>query len=194
MASPVIFHYNPRETVLHRLDPRLKMLILMTASSVLFFTEGRGLTVFALSALAALYAGRVPPGRLIRGAFPLWIFAVMLFVSRALLTPGLPAGESAFWRALPVTGEGILLGATEALRLVILVFLCHVFICVTPAADIQRAAAFFTGKKAALLIRLSCAMIPDLLDTARGILDALACRGLSFRRRPLHAVMLFGMC
>jgi energy-coupling factor transporter transmembrane protein EcfT len=118
----------------------------------------------------------VSPGRVFRGALPLFFLAALLFVSRAFLTPG---------------KEGRILGLEEAGRLVIVIFLCHVFIRVTSAADIQRASAFFAGKKAALLMRLSFSMIPELLDTGGEILAALSCRGLSFGRRPIRALIVF---
>jgi energy-coupling factor transport system permease protein len=190
MAS-LIFHYSPRETILHRLDPRGKMLILMTASAVLFAAEGRGLTLLALALFPLLAAGGISPLRVFRGALPFFFLAALIFVCRAFLTQGSSPPASILGRAIPVSKEGLVLGLEEAGRLIIIIFLCHTFICVTPTADIQRASAFFAGKKAALLMRLSFAMIPELLDTSAEILAALSCRGLSFRRRPLRGLAAF---
>ncbi|MDR1625498.1 MAG: energy-coupling factor transporter transmembrane protein EcfT [Spirochaetia bacterium] len=189
MAS-LIFHYSPEETTLHRLDPRVKMSILMAASAALFAAEGRGLGLLAPAVPALLAAGRISPFRVFRAAFPLFCLAALVFVCRAFLTPGAPPAQVFGW-PLPLSKKGLVLGLEEALRLVIVIFLCHAFICVTPAADIQRAASFFAGKKAALLMRLSFAMIPELLDTGAEILAALSCRGLSFGRHPLRGLALF---
>ena len=166
----LILRYSPRQTVLHAIDPRLKLFLLMLASSVLFPARGRGLVILALATIAALLAGRIPLARLARETLLAAIPAGLLFVSRAFLTPGTPPGAAAFWKYLPVTTEGLILGTQEAGRLLILFFQCHVFISVTPVSDIQRGAAFFAGKKAALLARLSFAMIPSLLDAAGDIL------------------------
>jgi energy-coupling factor transporter transmembrane protein EcfT len=190
MAS-LIFHYSPKETILHRLDPRVKMFILMAASPALFAIEGRGLGLLALAAFALPAAGRVSPRRMFRGALPFFFLAGLIFVCRAFLTPGTPPRTLMFGWQIPVSREGIVRGLEEAGRLIIIIFVCHAFICVTPAAEIQRAAAFFAGKKAALLMRLSFSMIPEMLDTGEEILAALSCRGLPFARRPLRGIVLF---
>jgi energy-coupling factor transporter transmembrane protein EcfT len=188
-VASLIFHYSPRETRLHRLDPRVKMAILMAASAALFAARGRGLGLLAVAVFALLATGRVSPFRVFRAGLPFFFFAGLIFVCRAVLTPGSPASVLG-WR-VPLSGEGLALGLEEAFRLIVMVFLCHVFIRVTSAADIQRAAGFFAGKRAALLMRLSFSMIPAMIDTGEEILAALSCRGLSFRRRPLRGLLVF---
>ena len=192
MASLLIFHHNPRKTFLHRLDPRLKLVLMAVSASVIFVTPGRGLPVIAAGLAAAMAAGRVPALRILKNGLPLWILIGILFLSRAAGTPGLPAAAEGFLRLIPVTREGLRLGARDAGRLVLLVFLGHLFISVTPVSDIRNAVRALINPLAALLMGLSFTMIPELLDTAEEIFGALACRGLSLRRHPYRSLLLFG--
>jgi energy-coupling factor transporter transmembrane protein EcfT len=192
VASLLIFHHNPRETVLHRLDPRFKILLPALSSPCIFAAEGVALGILAAGVFACLYAGRVPLVSVLKGALAFWIVLVLLFFSRASGTPGEALAQSGFFALLPLTREGLAAGLKDAGRLALCILLGHLLVSVTSTADIERAAAWFLGARAGLLIRLSFGMIPELLDEAEEILTALFSRGFSFRRRPLRGMTLFG--
>jgi energy-coupling factor transport system permease protein len=191
VASLLIFHHSPGKTLLHRLDPRFKILVPALSSPCIFAARGPALGILAAGVLGALYAGRVPLVSVLKGAFPFWIVLALLFASRALGTPGEALGEG-FLALLPVTREGLFAGLREAGRLGLCILLGHLLVSVTSTADLERAAGWFLGAKFGLLARLSFGMIPALLDEAQEILTALLCRGFSFRRHPLRGLTLFG--
>ncbi len=186
MASLVIFHHRPGTTVLHRLDPRTKLILMLAAAAAAFRKPRRGTAGLAAARLAAVAPGRVHPARVARNGIAVWALIALVFLSRAAGTPGDPA----LWGA--ATRQGLLLGAREAGRLVFLVFLGHLFIAVASVSDIQRAVRFFLGPRLALMIGLSLSLIPELLDTAEETAGAAALRSLRLRQRPVRGMVILG--
>jgi energy-coupling factor transporter transmembrane protein EcfT len=178
-------------TLLHRLDPRFKILVPALSSPCIFAAQGPALGILAAGVFGALFAGRVPLVSVLKGALPFWIVLTLLFVSRALGTPGQRLAGEGFLALLPVTYEGLFAGAREAGRLGLCILLGHLLVSVTSTADLERAAAWFFGANFGLLARLSFGMIPALLDEAEEILAALSCRGFSFFKAPLKGIVLF---
>ena len=178
MAAFLIFHYAPAKTFLHTLDPRIKMLILTLASSILFLTAGYGLVILVIAVAAILFFGKIPALRVFRDALSLWILAFFVFLSRIITVPG--------W-------SGFISGIEDAGRLGILIFLGHIFLSVTTITDIQKAASVITGSRIAFMMSLSFSMVPNMLDTSQEILAALSCRALSFRRHPIRGIKIFGL-
>jgi energy-coupling factor transporter transmembrane protein EcfT len=195
MASLVIFHHQPIKNLAHRLDPRIKLLVMIILASSGLFTQPRGLAVLFIALIIASTAAKVYLRPLLKNGLPIWIVATILFLSRAAGTPGNPVIE--VFGAV-ITREGIRSGALAAGRLIFLVFVSHSFISLTSLTDIQRGLnsllsplPFPAGPRTALLTGLSINLVPGLLDTAGEILDAAACRGLVFRRHPYKTLLLF---
>ena len=186
MAPLLIFHHRPERTVLHRLDPRTKLLLMLAAAAAAFLLPGRGLALLGALLPAAYAAGRLHPATVARNGLAIWVLVALVFLSRAAGTPGDPV----LWGT--VTRQGLLLGGRDAGRLVFLVFLGHLFIAVTPVSDLQRAVRFFAGPRTALLAGLAVALIPELMDWASETAAAGSLRGLSPRRRPVAALVILG--
>ncbi|HOG18477.1 MAG TPA: energy-coupling factor transporter transmembrane component T [Syntrophales bacterium] len=101
--------YLARETVLHRLDPRIKILAVFVLSAGVFAANAAGavLITAALAAVACLL--RVGPSRLLAEVRPMVPLIALLFLLQAFFAEGKPV-EVPLLRGLGVSLQGIRLG------------------------------------------------------------------------------------
>ena len=81
--------YYPAESMIHKLDPRSKLLIASSLIVGIFFVSRlEGLAGFAVIICLMAILAQVPLGYLMRSLRPLLIVIVLTFVVNALFTPG----------------------------------------------------------------------------------------------------------
>ncbi|MBP7495755.1 MAG: hypothetical protein KA771_09695 [Spirochaetales bacterium] len=177
MASHLIFHYLPGKTLLHTLDPRIKLPGYL-ALSLIGIAGGRVPLVILAGCLGLGYAlSHSQPGIVLQSGAPFWILAGFLFVFRSLFMG---------WES----------GVLETLRLVLLIFLSHLFLSVTSISELQKALRYyfrFLPKKSRerfiLSFGITLLLLPTLIDLAQEIQDALVLRRFKGSRpisRPLN--------
>ena len=114
-----IGQYLPGDSIIHRLDPRTKIL------SVLFYMTGlfvldqlESYVVVTAVTLFIIWLSRIPLSYLLKGLKPILIILAFTFGLHLFLTPG-----TAIWTLGPlkITIEGFLRGTFMALRLIYLI-------------------------------------------------------------------------
>jgi energy-coupling factor transport system permease protein len=136
--GPTVDLYVPRQSWLHRLDPRTKLAFVALASAVVLSLQHIALLAVALAALhILLFAARIPSSR-IRWVWDRMLPLTLLIV---LLWPLFdPEGQSVLlriWR-IRITTEGVLQGIVTALRVNGLAFSFFVLLFSTEAATLVR--------------------------------------------------------
>ena len=196
MAGFVIFHYRPGNTIFHSLDPRVKIISMLSCATVVLFTSIYGLTLlFGLVILSLAYL-REPISNIIKNGVIIWILAAILFFAKCFTV------EGELFFAIPLIGaiskEGLCSGFFEAERLIFMVFLAHLFMAVTSSSEIENGAACLlrflpnrAGEKIAFLFSLSINFIPNLFDTAEDIHNSLVSRGFNLKRKLIKRIIIF---
>jgi energy-coupling factor transport system permease protein len=134
----IIFgQYVSTGSVVHRLDPRLKLLataFLVAASFVINDLIGF-LLLFPLLALMHILS-RVPFGYVVRGSRFFIIFLAVFLAFDILFYPA--AGSSALWkwRLVSVSGPGIVLAALIAAKVLLLYDVTTMLMLTTPLVDL----------------------------------------------------------
>jgi len=178
-------HY-PTGSVIHSLDPRVKLLGAVAVLVVALLTESPYAYLFLSACLAVLVVGsRLRGGFLVRNAVSLRWLLIIVFLMHALLTPGRQAFE---W--LPrVTVEGIALGGIFAWRIAIMVSTAAMLTATTPPVDLGDALEKLLGPlsrigvpvhELAMISVIALRFVPTLLDEAHRIIKAQQGRGASF--------------
>lgn len=130
--------YLPRDSWLHRLDPRAKLWAVLLASAVgLMFQQIAVLAALLLLAHLALLSAQIPADR-IRW---LWVrllpLLVMILILQPLFVPG-PGPDLFSLGPIRITVAGILVGVSFALRMAALAFAAATLLLTTePAALVQ---------------------------------------------------------
>ncbi|HWI61620.1 MAG TPA: energy-coupling factor transporter transmembrane protein EcfT [Symbiobacteriaceae bacterium] len=180
--------YFPGKSLLHRLDPRTKILAVITLSVAIFLPKAwPGYTLMALLVLCSVALAQVPILFILRGLRPIMIFLAITVVFNAFLTPGEPILVIGKW---DITREGLVLSVVAAVRLIMLVVVASLLTLTTSPIRLtdgfERLLRPFSplgvpAHELALMMTIALRFIPTLADEADRIMKAQAARGADFQ-------------
>jgi energy-coupling factor transport system permease protein len=187
-----IGQYVPRESPVHRLDPRTKIAAVTAFMIVIFVVRdfvGYGLLALFLIAIVAL--ARIPLGFVLRGLRPI-VFLLLLTVVLNVFFSGVDGGTVVFriWR-LTATREGIMRALFIACRLILLVGVTSLLTFTTSPVEltdgIERLLRPFRrigvpAHELAMMMTIALRFIPTLLEETEKIMKAQMARGAVFDR------------
>ena len=179
--------FFPGQSILHRLDPRTKIILLFALMILIFMAEGWA-AYLALTTLTAglIFLSQVPPLTVLKSVKPLaWIILFTLlihFVSHD--------GEVlAKFYVFKVTREGIIYGAMISLRLVLLIVLSSLLTFTTSPLKLTDATEKLLSPlskvgvpahELAMMMTIAIRFVPTLLEETDKIIKAQKSRGLDF--------------
>jgi energy-coupling factor transport system permease protein len=192
-----IGQFVPRDSAIHRLDPRTKILIATALLVALFLARSfEALGAFAVALLCVLAWARVPIGfalRPIRAVLPLIVIGVAI----NLFFHGGDTGRELFRLGpLIATTGGLRTGAFIGARLILLVLATTVLTLTTsPVAltdGLERLLMPFgrvglPAHELAMMTTIALRFIPTLLEETEKIMKAQLARGAQFDRGNLAA-------
>ncbi|HYF93571.1 MAG TPA: energy-coupling factor transporter transmembrane protein EcfT [Symbiobacteriaceae bacterium] len=180
--------YFPGDSILHRLDPRTKILAVIGLSVAIFLPKGwPGYLLMAGLILSGVALARVPVIFILRGLKPIAIFLAITVVFNAFLTPGEPILKIGTW---DITREGLVLSVVAAARLIMLVVVASLLTLTTSPIRLTDgferlmrplAPLGVPAHELALMMTIALRFIPTLAEEADRIMRAQAARGASFQ-------------
>ena len=187
--------YYPADSAVHRLDPRMKILLLV-AMIVAIFLCGDLLAYIPVIGVLALasYLSKVPFRLLLKGLRPLRFILVFTFILNLFFlqgeTPLLSLGFTV------ITREALLTAIQYSLRLVLLVLFSSLLTLttapVTLTDGLERLLSplrviHFPAHEMAMMMTIALRFIPTLLEEADKIMKAQSARGADFESGNLIA-------
>jgi len=181
----VIGQYYPADSLLHRLDPRVKLLSVIAYVTVLLFvTDFLGLGLAAVFLAFVIALSRVPVKLLFRGLRAVFFILLFAMLLNLFLTPGEAVLFS--FGFLQLTTEGIARAGLMASRLVLLVTGSAVLtlttspIKLTDGIESLLAPTRLPAHDIAIMMTIALRMIPTLSEEADKIIKAQKARGADF--------------
>ncbi len=187
MANITIGQYYPENSIIHKLDPRVKLFGTMVFIVMLFLLDSvPGYILFTVFMAAIIKASKVPFGKLLKGVRAILFILLFSAVLNVFMTPG----EELFsiW-ALTVTKEGLIKAGFIAIRLVYLVICTSVMTLTTTPNDLadglEKSFGFlkvirFPVHEIAMIMSLALRFIPTLMEETEKITKAQKARGAQF--------------
>lgn len=188
LQSVTIGQYFPGNSLLHRLDPRTKILGVVLLSVGIFLPKAwPGYLLVAAFCFACIALAQVPVKFLLRGLRPILIFLAITVLFNIFLTPGdalLRLGK------LVVTRQGVVLSLVAAFRLILLVMTASLLTLTTSPIRLtdgfERLLRPFArvgvpAHELALMMTIALRFIPTLTEEADRIMRAQAARGADFQ-------------
>ena len=189
MLNDVTFgQYYPAKSVIHRLDPRTKLLALI-AFIVLIFVSDNFYSLFAcgLVLIISIAAARVPFGRVLRSVKG--IIFILLFT--AILNLFFYKGKNLLWGwgIITIYREGIIFTVFLMFRLFFLVMASSVLTLTTTPVELTDGIESllkplkyirFPVHELALIMSIALRFIPTLIDETNRIISAQKARGADF--------------
>ena len=182
-----IGQYYSTDSVLHRMDPRTKLLGTLVYLVSLFLFDS--LPVYALAAAFLLFVillSRVPFSYMVKGLKPIMFFLVFTIVMNMFLVKGEVIWT--FWK-LQVTREGLRQSVFMAARLIMLILGSNLMtLTTTPTRLTNAMEAVMKPLKLikvpvheiAMMMSIALRFIPILLDETDKIMKAQMARGADF--------------
>ncbi len=187
LKSITIGQYIPGESIIHRLDPRTKILGTLGYVVILFVLRGpAGYAVMAGITAAVALLGRIPVRMLLRGLRPVLIIILFTIVLNMVMTPG----ETVYQLGpLDVTDEGIVQAATMSIRVILLIMTTSMLTLTTAPIDLTDGIEYLLGPfrrlgvpahELAMMMTIALRFIPTLVDELERIMKAQMARGADF--------------
>ena len=179
--------FFPGQSILHRLDPRTKIISLFVLIILIFAAQGWA-AYFALMILTAglIFLSKVPPLTVLKSVKPLaWIILFTLLIHFVSHDGEVLAKIYVF----KVTTEGIIYGIRISLRLVLLIVLSSLLTFTTSPLKLTDATEKLLSPlkkigvpshELAMMMTIAIRFVPTLLEETDKIIKAQKSRGLDF--------------
>jgi energy-coupling factor transport system permease protein len=187
LSDITIGQYYPGRSLLHRLDPRVKIVLLLLLMAEIFIFSNW----LAYGALIALTGGLmlvsgVPVLVLLKSVRPLLWIIVLTFIIHLLGTPG---EALAALGPLTITWEGVTRGSFICLRLVLLILLSSLLTFTTSPVKLTDAMEALLSPfrrfgvpahELAMMMTIALRFVPTLIEETDRIMKAQTARGADF--------------
>ena len=180
--------YFPGNTIVHRLDPRTKLLCVILYIVALF--NARSVLTYALVAAAltvCILPSKVHYRALTRGLKPVYIIVAFTAIMNLFFTGGTPVAD--VWLLRHITFEGIRSAIAMVLRIIMLIMGTFLLIYNTSPISLtdglERLISLLTKLKLpihglAMMMSIALRFIPTLIEETDKIMSAQKARGADF--------------
>ncbi|MDG6243066.1 MAG: energy-coupling factor transporter transmembrane protein EcfT [Methanolobus sp.] len=195
--NDLFFSFIPGDSILHRLDPRTKILGLMLASMfILKVSSFTGMSLLVFVFLSLVATCKIPLKHFFRSIRPMLIFFSLIFFMQLFFTEGQVIFQ---YRIISASHEGLVLGTVLTLRFVFLLLFAVLLTSTTSpskiTAGIERLLrplplryAGISSHDLAMMMSLSLYFVPLLYDSFKVLRDSQLSRGLDVKKSPLRAI------
>jgi len=191
-AKFALGQYNYADSFLHRLDPRVKILLIFFIVIFLFFVKTiSGYLILLLFSIFLLMLSKSNFSSVMRSMRPILILLVFTAVFQIFFTPGTVVFQCKFIR---ITVQGLKLATYISIRLILLSL--FTFILTSTTSNIELTDGFesiisplkifgFPAQEVSLMISISLRFVPVLFEEADRIMKAQMSRGAEFNKGTL---------
>lgn len=185
MAIEISFgQYLPLDSLIHRLDPRIKLIItLINIIAIFIVKDFLGYIILACFLLFLLISSKIPPLYIFRGLKPLIFFILLTFFLHLFTTQGTVIFH---WWILKGTQEGLRNGLLMVTRFMLLISFSTLLTLTCSPLELTDALEAllsplkrvgFPAHEMAMMMSIALRFIPVLVDETNRIMKAQIARG-----------------
>ncbi|MDR1320883.1 MAG: energy-coupling factor transporter transmembrane protein EcfT [Gracilibacteraceae bacterium] len=193
MAGVTFFHYIHKDSILHKMDGRLKLLCMLIISIAAgFASQWQHYLAPLCVIIIALAAAKLPVAALLKDMKFFAVIILIVFVADAFNIkgdpiPGFPVDY--------VSIQGVAAGLRFAGRLILIITACSVMTGTTSLLTFKnviewylRPVPFIPEVRVATMINLTFVLIPVIFDSYTEMRDAQKSRCVQLRKNPVKRV------
>jgi len=179
--------YIPHDSLIHNLDPRVKILGCLAIIIGLFFIENFwGYLILGSLIMVSIIFSKVHPKFVFRGLRPILFIIVFTLIIHLFMTSGEVIYQVGF---LKITSEGLIKGIFISCRLFILILTTSLLTLTTSPISLtdglEKLLSFFRfigmpAHEIAMMMTIALRFIPTLLEETEKIMKAQISRGADF--------------
>ena len=183
------FHYFHKETILHKMDCRMKLLcmLLLSISTSFAFALPHYLVPISLMMLA-IWVAKLPFCALLKDMRFFGVLILIVFISNAFFISGEPSPN---FLIINVSQQGVITGFRFAGRLTLIIMAYTVISGTTSLTSLRNAVewilrpfSFISEVRVATMISLTFKLIPLIFDNYIEIMDAQKSRCIQLQKKP----------
>ncbi|MFC4653307.1 energy-coupling factor transporter transmembrane component T family protein [Lactococcus nasutitermitis] len=188
MNNMLMGRYIPGDSLIHRMDPRSKLLVMLAFVVVIFLAnDWLGYLLLLIYTLAGVLLSRISISYFLKGLRPMLGLILFTVIFQMLFTPGEHVLFH-FW-ILKISTESLINAVYIFFRFVLIIFLSTILTLTTPpltlADGIETGLAPLKKIKVpvhelGLMLSISLRFIPTLMDDTTMIMNAQKARGMDF--------------
>lgn len=179
--------FFPGSSIVHRLDPRCKLLLTIVYIAALFTAKSYvSYAVMLIVTGVCIALSRIPLKVILRGLKPLWIIIALTAVLNIFFTPGRELVS--FWK-ITITYEGLVRAAFMVLRITMLIAGTFLLTYTTSPIALTDAMEILFGPlkklkvpvhEMSMMMSMALRFIPTLIEETDKIMSAQKARGADF--------------
>lgn len=185
--------YLPLNSIIHKVDPRIKLVVLISLIVSIFFNTGfTGYCIIGAFILLVFFTAKLPYNLLIRLLIPMSFIIVILFILNCFIIKGSSPeiGVIWNWKFLTLSYRGIFSSLYIGLRIYLMIITTTILTTTTQPLDLTLALEDlmmplklirFPVHIISMIISIALRSIPTLFDEAGRILKAQASRGVDMK-------------
>ena len=187
LSNITIGQYFPGNSALHRLDPRVKIvLLLFFLIEVFVFSSAPAYGILTAVTIAMIWISGVPMIMMLRSLKPLWWIILFTFIIHLFSNPGTPIARLWIFTA---TWKGIRQGCFISLRLVLLILMSTLLTFTTSPLKLTDALESLLSPfrrfglpahELAMMMTIALRFVPTLIEETDKIMKAQQSRGADF--------------
>lgn len=197
MNKLILGRYIPGDSVLHRMDPRAKLLASFYYIGIIFLARTwQAYALLLVFTVALIGISKIKLDFFIKGVKPL----LWLILFTVLLQIFFTRGGHVYWQwgFLTLTQYGLINGAYIFMRFVLIIFMSTLLTLTTPPLSLADAiesilkplkVVHFPVYEVALMLSIALRFVPTLMDETTKIMDAQRARGVDFGEGNLFQQM-----
>lgn len=178
--------YFPGNSIIHRLDPRTKILIMLVYIVIVFLVQNFfGYIILTAFLTTCIIASKISPKYVIKGLKPILVFILFTGLFNLFLTQGTPIWQ---WWIFTITIEGIRTAGFMVLRLIFLILGTSLLTLTTSPIALTDGLEHLLNPfkkigvpahEISMMMTIALRFIPTLLDETDKIMKAQSARGAS---------------
>ncbi|MFV0557110.1 MAG: energy-coupling factor transporter transmembrane component T family protein [Enterococcus sp.] len=189
MGNKLIFgRYIPGDSLIHRLDPRIKLIASFYFIGIIFLANNwQSYGFLTLFTFFCVFLSKVRLSFFIKGVRPLLWLILFTVALQVLFTVG---GETYWeWGIFHITEFGVLNGIFIFCRFVLIIFMSTLLTLTTPPLELSDAIEYllrplnairFPVHEVSLMLSIALRFVPTLMDETEKIMNAQRARGVDF--------------
>ena len=193
LKNMTLGQYFPGDSLIHRLDPRTKLLATIALIAIVFVSQGfSGFLLIAAFVLACAASTGIHLKFLIRGLKPIFFIIVFTFVLNLFFQTN--GNDLVRIGPIRITDQGLRMASFMAARLILLVVCSQLLTLTTSPIALTDGletlfrpltAIHFPAHEIAMMMSIALRFIPTLMDEADKIMKAQKARGANFETGSL---------
>ena len=195
MSKITFGRYSPKNTFVHRMDPRNKIFLLILLMVAIFLQFANWSTTLVLSGVLLLFViifliiSRVSFFELFRSLATMWILIIILMAAYIFIPLSTYSHVAFYIGTYPIYWDAFYQSGYIILRLIMMISLTMILTSTTKPMDLTYAFEWymtplkvirFPASEIAMTLSIALRFIPTLLDETDRIMKAQASRGVDF--------------